>query len=161
MAWTLLRKLKYVSVICCLIDLFLFLVKHLSSSIWTTSISGVISSWTTIRVNSSVITLLLVRRNGFGWEVSLRSTELLGYNNSGGDWKKYHCSRLSLYPMVVSEGRLFLAQKTVTVAECHFKWCHCNRSSLYAQMIITLLPVDNLLSSPWSSLAKLLWKPLY
>ena len=32
--------------ICCLIDLFLFLVWHLSSSIWNTSISGVKSCWT-------------------------------------------------------------------------------------------------------------------
>ena len=44
--WILLRKLKYF--ICCRRDLFLFLVRHLSNSIWNTSISGVKSSRTTL-----------------------------------------------------------------------------------------------------------------
>ena len=41
--WTLLRKLKYF--MCCLIDLFLFLVWHLSNRVWKTSISGVKSTF--------------------------------------------------------------------------------------------------------------------
>ena len=44
--WVLLRKLKYFT--CCSKDLYLFIVWHLSNSIWNTSISGVKSSWTTM-----------------------------------------------------------------------------------------------------------------
>ena len=44
--WILLRKLKYF--ICCLRDVFLFLVWHLSNSIWPISIYGVKSSWTSL-----------------------------------------------------------------------------------------------------------------
>ena len=46
--WVILRKLKYFT--CCLRSLFLFLVCHLSNSIYNTSISGVKSSCTSLYV---------------------------------------------------------------------------------------------------------------
>ena len=48
-----LRNLKYF--ICCMRDRFSSLVWHLSNSTWTTSISGVISSWTSLYTSQNTV----------------------------------------------------------------------------------------------------------
>ena len=72
--WILLQKLKYF--ICCLIDLLLFWVWHLSNSIWNrnTLISSVKSSWTSpyCRMNGRKIWLLINPAENFSTSTSSR-----------------------------------------------------------------------------------------
>ena len=64
-SWTLLRKLKYF--LCCLIDIFLFVVWHFENSIKKTAISGVKSSWT------SLYSAARVKWQNYAWRQSLET----------------------------------------------------------------------------------------
>ena len=93
------RKLKYS--VCCLIELFLFLVWHLSKSIWTTSISGVKSSCTTLSLYFCLCIVCGVK--GLKADTNSAEQKFLIRNFAGGVgslflaiWQLWHKSRTSL-----------------------------------------------------------------